>query len=217
MMPLLEIYDETNFKYTLTVICSKKGSGKSTLLVKLLLDPRAYKGKYDRIIIVSSTFRAQYNTLWNKLNQQGIEVHDEVSEELLKTIQDFQEANDDKNVLVISDDQGENWRSIDKKLMSLFISNSRHMRCSMIFLVQKFTQISPVIRTQADCIISFSSASSKQLEALAAEVNIMDLKSFRKMFYDVTQQDFHFLICVTLPKIEYFHNFEKIDITKYQK
>ena len=74
--PLLEIYDETNFKYTLTVICSKKGSGKSTLLVKLLLDPRAYKGKYDRIIIISSTFRAQFDTLWNKLNQQGIEVHD---------------------------------------------------------------------------------------------------------------------------------------------
>ena len=151
-------------QYTLCVICSKKGSGKTTLLLKLLLDPGAYKGKYDRIIIISSTFEAQYAKVWSKLDPTGIQVESEVTDELLKEILQYQKEHQDKNLLVVSDDQ--NWRTLDSKLVSFFVSNSRHARISMIFLTQCFTQISPPIRSQVDIAISFSSVSFTELVAL---------------------------------------------------
>jgi hypothetical protein len=87
----------------------------------------------------------------------------------------------------------------------------------MIFLTQKFTQIPPSIRSQTDCIISFSTLSYKELEALYREVSIMDMKSFKRMFYEVTKQPFHFIVITSMPQIEYYHNFKKIDINQYLK
>ena len=208
--------DQVEMQYTLCVICSKKGSGKTTLLLKLLLDPGAYKGKYDRIIIISSTFEAQYAKVWSKLDPTGIQVESEVTDELLKEILQYQKEHQDKNLLVVSDDQGENWRTLNSKLVSFFVSNSRHARISMIFLTQCFTQISPPIRSQADIVISFSSVSFTELVALCRVVSIMSMTRFRRMFFDVTQEPYSFLVMTSKPTIDYYHNFDfKIDIEKY--
>ncbi len=68
------------------LLVGKKGSGKSMLCCKLLLT--SYRFCFDRIVFISPTFRAQHSTLWYKLSPDGIEVHEQLTEQLVQKLYD---------------------------------------------------------------------------------------------------------------------------------
>ena len=203
-----------NDKPHVTMICSKKGSGKTFLLKKLLLSERGYKGKYDRIIIFSQTFRAQFQAIWSAFNPKGITVYDCVTDELLMEIFSQQvqsvESGECENVLIVSEDQGNAWRACDDKIVDKFVNNSRHNLISMVTLCQRFVQVSPTIRGAFDVIISFRAVSYSELQALWKEVAVIDQKSFRQMFRGATNEPYSFLLINKLVgRLSYFKNFDK--------
>lgn len=197
------------------MIIGKKGSGKSKLFCDLLLDPQGYNKKYDRIIFISPTFRTQYEGLWKALDPKGITVYEEVSETLLTQIIE-QQFGTDKNCLVVFDDCGENLKHLPQEALNLFISNSRHLHLSVVFLNQRFIQIPTIVRANTDCFIVFSACSQTELDALYREVSIVDKKKFMQLFRSVTDKPYAYLcISVIAGKISFFANCkEPIDVTE---
>lgn len=185
----------------------KKGSGKSHLFLKLLLNPQGYCCKYDRIIFVSPTFRTQFEGLWKALDPKGIKVYEDMSDGLLAQIISEQETSD-TTCLCVFDDLGEIWKHIDQSVLNRFISNSRHLRLSMVFLAQKLSQLSTIIRANTDCFVTFSACSQIELEALYREVSVVEKKQFLSMFRVVTRERFAFL-CISIigGKIGFYPNF----------
>ena len=197
------------------MIVGKKGSGKSKLFCDLLLDPQGYNKKYDRIIFISPTFRTQYEGLWKALDPKGITVYEEVSDKLLAQIIDEQFATG-KNCLVVCDDCGESLRHIPQDDLNKFISNSRHLNLSVVFLCQKISQMPTIVRANTDCFIVFAACSQIELDALFREVSIVDKKQFLHLFRSVTDKP-HAYLCISViaGKISFFANCkEPIDVTE---
>lgn len=191
------------------MIVGKKGSGKSNLFLRFLLSRSGWFRKYDKIVIISPTFRAQYEILWSKLSPLGIKVHDAITEELLTNLIEEQETNG-LSTLVCFDDNGEDLRHIAQPVLNKFISNSRHLRLSCVFLCQKITQAPTIVRANTDCFVVFAACAQVELEALYKEVSIVDKKRFLELFREVTQQQYAFLcISVVAGKIRFFKNCEE--------
>ena len=177
----------------ITIIAGKKGSGKSYLCCKLLLTSWRYK--YDKVIFISPTFRAQYDKLWSKLSPEGITVHDTLTEcfinKLMETLSSCKNAN---STLLILDDLGEEFRKICPRVVNMLVSNSRHYRLSIVCLHQRLTQSPPIMRANADCIIAFSACSYTETEALWKMVATVPRKEFQHMFNSATQKPHSFLV-----------------------
>ena len=177
------------------------------MIVNLLCDPMGLKCLYDEIIILSATFKTQYDILWSKISNVGVTVYEELDEAVIETIYQRQMGSK-KHLLILSDDLDEQWRKMDTKLLNKLVTNSRHCNISMIFLIQKMTMCPTIIRSQADCICAFSACSFAEFESLHREFSVVDKKRFHEMFTMVTNEPYHFLtICVQGGKIRMFDSF----------
>jgi hypothetical protein len=193
----------------ITLIVGKKGSGKSVLCCNLLLT--TYRYLFDRIIIVSPTFRAQYGVLWHKISSDGIVVHEELNETIIQSVYDEVKSNKDTATLLLLDDCGEELRKIEPRLVNLMVSNSRHYKLSILSLHQKLTQAPTILRGNADQIMMFGACSYLEREALYKEVSIVDRKTFMRIFNHATDEPHSFLCCVMSREGQlkfYKHDFE---------
>jgi Poxvirus A32 protein len=193
----------------ITAIVGKKNSGKSHLLCNLLRDPRGYKKKYTRVLFVSPTFRAQFDSLWKALDPEGIQVYEDVSNRLLETIVQEQ-TEDPAPTLLIFDDIADALKSqVDQSTLNRLVANSRHLGLSIVVLSQKVTMLPTVLRSQVDCWICYSACSYIELEALHREMSVLPRKEFLATFREATKAPYSFL-CVSIVngKIELNSNFQ---------
>ena len=191
------------------VMClvGKKGSGKSQLCLKLLTTWGGLRGVFDRVVIISPTFKAQFAGLWCAIDPHGLEVHEELSELLLETIITEQTSSSDK-VLVISADNGDDWRRVAPSVTNKLISNSRHLHISCLFLAQKMTQLPVIVRSNSDVFAVFQANSHLEQTALFNEVSTVDRRAFDRMFNSATEKQYSFLVSSVLEgKLRFFKNF----------
>jgi hypothetical protein len=207
-MSLAPLKGLVNDRPHITAFIGRKGSGKSSNLCNLLCDPRGYKKKYNRIIFVSPTFRAQFESLWKRLSPEGITVFEDVSNRLLQTIL-AEQTEDPEPTLLIFDDIADALKSqVDQNTLNLLIANSRHLGLSIIVLSQKITLLPTVLRSQVDTWICYSACSYIELEALHREMSLLPRKEFLAIFRDATQAPYSFL-CMGMVdgKVELHPNF----------
>jgi hypothetical protein len=176
----------------ITVVAGKKGSGKTHLACRLLLT--SFRFKYDHIIFVSPTFRAQYDGLWSKLSPDGITVYEQLTEQLIESIMKTVSAKGNGSTLLILDDLGEEFRKISPRTVNMLVSNSRHYKLSIICLHQRLTQAPPILRANADVVIAFSACSFTEIECLWKMVATTQRKTFQLMFNDATQEPHSYLV-----------------------
>ena len=98
------------------------------------------------------------------------------------------------STLLILDDLGEEFRKISPRTVNMLVSNSRHYKLSIICLHQRLTQAPPILRANADVIISFSACSYVEIECLWKMVAITQRKPFQLMFNDATQEPHSYLV-----------------------
>ena len=104
-------------------------------------------------------------------------------------------------------DNGEVFKHIAQSSLNLFISNSRHLRLSCVFLAQKLSQLSTIIRANTDCFVCFSACSFVELSALWKEVSVVERKRFLQIFKETTKEPYCFLvISVIAGKIRFYKN-----------
>jgi Poxvirus A32 protein len=197
--PLPPLRGLLNEEPHITVIVGRKGSGKTVLAVNLLRDPRAFKKKYHDIIIISPTFRAQFETVWKALDPEGIQVYDNLSTRLLEKIH-FEQNEDPKPRLLVLDDIADGLKTeVDQPVLNMLILNSRHLGLSILVLSQKVTMLSTTLRSQVDCWICYAACSYIELEALHREMSSLPRKEFFEAFHQATQAPYAFL-CVSMVK-----------------
>lgn len=152
--------------------------------------------RYDRLVIFSPTIAHQ--TVWEGIDLSDVETFSSVTNAHLQGICAEREANyATTSLLVVFDDMGEDLRHVDQSLLNKAVSNSRHLKLSMVFLNQKLTQSPTVVRTNADTFLIFSSSSFCELDALWREVSCVDRKQFSALMRQATSDDYGCLVCST--------------------
>jgi hypothetical protein len=164
------------------------------MCVSLLKDSRGLKFLYDRIIIFSGTFKTQYEKLWSQLSPKGIVVFEDLDETVLTKVYEEQ-LGSKESVCIISDDMDTQWGKIDSGLMNKVITNSRHCNLSLCFLVQKMTMVPTIIRSNADCVVAYSTSCHREFEAIYNEFSHCSKKEFHKFFVEATKEPYSFLVC----------------------
>ena len=69
-------------KNYITLFVGRKGTGKTHLLITILKDKDGFRGQYEEIFIVSSTFKLQ--SVWKQLSPEGIAVYETFSDSVLE-------------------------------------------------------------------------------------------------------------------------------------
>ena len=189
----------------ITCLIGRKGSGKTHRMLKLLRDKDGWKNVYREVIIISPTFKLQ--DAWNSISPEGVVVYEEFSEETLSSI--YEQQNSKIASLLILDDNGQDIRSINQAVFNKFISNSRHLNCSIIALLQKVTQAPTILRTNTDCFVVFAATSTRERDVLWAEIGILDKQAFASMFNDATIDQYScFVATMQKGKLCFYKNFE---------
>ena len=175
--------------------------------MKLLKSARAWKGVYDKIIIISPTFMLQ--PIWKQISPSGVSVYLEFREEIIMDLMRQQTEDSTRKTLILLDDLGEDILHKAKSVFHKLIANSRHLNISVIHLCQKLTQSPTYCRSNTDCFISFASLATREREALFAEVSLVDKKSFAKMFAGATNEPYS-TFCATFKngKLRFYQNLE---------
>ena len=179
------------------------------MLVSLLKDQKGLKWIYDRIIIFSGTFKTQYEKLWCKLSPKNITVYEELDETVLTKIYEEQ-LGSKEFVLILSDDMDEQWKRLDSGLMNKVITNSRHCNLSLCFLLQRMYMAPTIIRSNADCVVAYSTSCHREFEAIYNEFSHCSKKEFHKFFVEATKEPYSFLVCcVQGGKVEMYVNWSQ--------
>jgi hypothetical protein len=190
----------------ITLFVGRKGSGKTQLLIKLLKDKDGYRGVYEQVIIVSPTFKLQ--PVWKQLSPEGISIFESFSDAVLEKIYKEQQSN--VNTLLILDDNGDDLRKVSPSIFNKLISNSRHLNCSIIALLQKLSQAPTILRSNADVFIVFSACSVRERDALHSEIGAVDKKTFEKMFNECTSEQYScFVASIINGQIRFHKNFKE--------
>ena len=204
------------------LVCGRRGSGKTTLVTRLLLTAKAYKGKFDKIILISPT--AYLTPQWKVLDMTKWDVYTDYDPEIIKDLLAQQSSSsiwrlgrERPKVLVILDDMGSQTRKVKKSetdFIDVLACNGRHLDVSLIQMAQVYTQIVPSVRSNADIIISYALNSHRDMMALWTECGgSCDYKAFREQICSITAKRFDFVLCKNHGgRLKYFHCFDEVQL-----
>lgn len=138
---------------TSSIIIGKPGQGKTTFVQSLFSTKRALRGKYSKIILFCPP-RSRNSMLDGALNQLEDErIYDELSYENLYEVMEMCKMENDNELktkykyMIIFDDMGAYLKNKSTlKLFNELMMNRRHLRISVIFLVQTFYSVSREMR-----------------------------------------------------------------------
>lgn len=208
------------------IISGKKGTGKSSLLLNLLKTPvkqGGLKKHFDTIYLISPTSKGdkKFSKLVEELEQDE-RYFEECNEQNLNTIvskiKEYNDENEDddglRHAIILDDCIADLPKATEGSILNKIVSIARHMKTSIIILVQKYIGVNNLIRRNTDIISFFRTDNKKEFKSLADDVNTDENKL--KMLYDFAMQDnkpndFLHINLLATPVI-YYKKFDKIII-----
>lgn len=189
------------------------GAGKSTLLINMLINPKMYRGFFDKIYIWSKTMKLDEK--WEKhIDLPSDQLFDHYDDAKLKQILEDQKneieskgKDNSKKLLFIWDDMVADNNAFEqhrKNSVTELVIGLRHHNASMWIVSQKYTFIPTWIRNQYGAMASFHADDKTEREKIIEEkAGFMDKKEFAFIYDWVTAQPFCFLyVNFTLPHDE---------------
>ncbi len=167
------------------IIVGGRGQGKTSLVLNWL---KTMKRKYDTIHLVSKTYKADMHSkkalksLVEELEDDDhvhTEITDALATEMITEIQEYNESFDRKKHkrepahLVILDDQLSSLPRgrLNSSILDLCV-NGRHLRTTLVILVQKYYSIPTTIRANSQLITMFPTQSKREFKALEDDLNV---------------------------------------------
>ena len=96
-----------------------------------------------------------------------------------------------------------------ENLEQLIIS-CRHLRLSVIWLGQHFSQVPTYVREQCKSFISFGSMSHRELKKFHSEIGVVPMKEFELLYNSAVQKPYGKFICTSVKGQTFYYNgFEK--------
>jgi len=169
----LNNYDLTKFlnPHETNLMIGRPASGKTSLLYSFFKSPKLYRKVFHNIYLFqpSHSRASMKDNIFEKIPEE--QTHEELNYENLNTVMETIKAEDKKyNNCIIFDDMTAYLKNADvKKLLKELIFNRRHLRTTIIFLVQTWYSIEKDIRKLFSNIFCFRVA-KQELESIFDEV-----------------------------------------------
>lgn len=216
--PHLEKYDMLNQLngFYFNCICGRPGSGKTSLLISLLTGKKkqkVFRKVFDNIVVVMPS------TSRGSLKKNIFENHPEekLFERLdLSTITSIhntlQESSKEKEkTLLILDDVGSELKMLDiQQKLRQIIYNRRHLKCTIMILVQSYMSMPLEIRKMLNNIFLYK-PSKMEFEKLFEEL----FETKKQLAYDILKmayQDKHDWLLLNVVNQRLFKKFDEIII-----
>lgn len=176
---------------------------------------------YNKIWIICPTYGQDENwSFFDPFVQSGrVEVLAEVNENKLRKIwngcKKAKSQDPQVQFLIYFDDctgQPAFKSNQETGVLNQMCSKGNHANISIIFVVQKFTQASTIMRVNSEAFITFYTQSQAEKEAMYKEFGSGTKKSFTQMLDQCTQEPYDtFFVNRQGPgAADYYHNFFKI-------
>ena len=100
-------------------------------------------------------------------------------------------------------------------ILNQLVCRANHANISTIWSIQKFTQASTIMRSQAEGLITFQCLQASEQKPLYQEFGTGSLKSFSSLLTDCTSPPYHYIYLNRQGPgaPDYYHNFKKIVTT----
>lgn len=170
------------------ILVGRRKSGKTNLIVRMLLDDKFLKNKFDKLVIISPTFLLDKN--WCSISTDGIEVHTSYDDEIVGELIESQKKNGAEEAVCLILDDCVN-EQVKKEQLEIIATNGRHLNITLIYLTQKITSVSTTVRANFDQILHFYSSSKRERLNLSMDVDIPD-----EIFLYCTKEPYTFLNCI---------------------
>lgn len=177
--------------------------------------------QFDKIYIICPTYAEDKN--WSFfdtfVNSGHIEVLSEVNENKLRKIwnacKNAKIQNPALNFLIYFDDctgQPAFKKNQETGVLNQLASKGNHANISIVFVVQKYTQASTIMRTNTEGFVTFYTQSQTEKEAIYKEFGAGKKKVFMAVLDECTRSPYHnFYVNRQGPgQPDYYHNFKKI-------
>lgn len=182
------------------IVSGKPKSGKSTLALGLLTTKgkkKVYRGKYDNIIIFvpKHSLSSLKNNPFEDLDASK-QFHELTTENLMKAYTMIKKNSEmGETTLLFLDDMAsdlkQNMRT--QEIFNRICFNRRHLKTSIMFLVQTFKSIPPNCRKTASHLILFRNYNKLENTAVFEEIMFMDRDTTDKLFEYVYDKPYQFL------------------------
>jgi len=185
----LNNYDLTKFLngHETNLMIGRPASGKTSLLYSFFKSPKIYRKVFHNIYLFqpSHSRASMKDNIFEKIPEE--QRYDELDYESLNTVMETIKSEDKKyNNCIIFDDMTASLKNHDvKKLLKELIFNRRHLRTTIIFLVQTWYSIEKDIRKLFSNIFCFRVA-KQELSSIFDEV----VESKAKYMNDIAKMVF---------------------------
>lgn len=205
------------------LICGKAGSGKTSLLINTLKNKganRVYNRVYDKITLVmpkNSRASIKDNPLDDLPSDQVFEEFDEnVIEKVKENREEFDKIDMKKkrgrNQLLILDDITASLKNNDvMKMLIELATNRRHLKLSIILLVQFLRAVPRPVRFQVTNVVFFKPSNNLDSKIIEEEYVNMKPDEFKALTKFVFQ-DSHDFLFIDKNNEKLYKNLNKINI-----
>jgi len=210
---------------SLILLVGTTNSGKTTLINNLLLNKNMWgrregqpQGAFDNVMIISPSLYLDDSCRFLVENFDCYtEFHDEIIEQMKTRQLALPKDKRPKQMIVIDDSVGLIERNSSINYLG---TRYRHFNANMIMSVQSFRGCSPIMRTNANCVILMNGImNSKELEKVDEEYGDMYKRTLLYCYAKFAPKKYDFLYLKTRENPpEMYKNFtEQIDYKKYKR
>ena len=210
------------------ILLAPSGSGKTVLLSNMMLN--IYRGCFERIYILSPSDQS-----WEAVKDDQDKVMGVKKTETDKLYFDHYDPDDLQHIIdtqqkvilemkqrkliklfsiciLINDFSDDSNFSRHSKLLHSLFTRGRHNSISTLVSTQKFASIAQIVRINATFLCVYRLRNNKDLESFLDEVSgTIGRKELLQMYYLATKEDYSFLYCNLMNKIQdmFYINFNQ--------
>lgn len=199
------------------VITGPSRSGKTSLLVNLLTNKKLYKQAFENVILVmpQHSITSLKRNIFEGLPPEKIfnDLTYNTIENIYHQVQDY--SSDDENTLLILDDVTSNLKNPDLlKFLNMLVCNRRHLRLTIIMLVQFYNSIPLSNRKTITHLIMFKSKNNAEKDTIREELTPFNRDDFNTFLSYVFNHPFEYLV-IDRDNDKFYKKFNELLITHH--
>jgi len=204
------------------IILAPTKSGKTNWICNFIMSKNFYPKKYyDEIIFFSptSTFDANLIHLDKMDNLIRVAEHEDLknmTQYIQIIMQEQVEAKEDKKRILMIFDDCICYIQKNSDILNGLVSRHRHYSISLLFSVQQYRVLPPILRSNCNFIIVFRLSSDKERQKLYDEIGDTLTKDFLKYLDICTKEKYNFMYA-NMKEMLIYHNFKTLLWEKYPK